>query len=331
MTWVIWRQYRVTAAIATGLLAAFGVLVLVTGLRMAAQWHADLVACAKTNSCGTLSNTVSLGRGPVGTVVFLVVILVPLVIGMFWGAPAVAREQETGTIQFAWVQSVTRRRWLTARVGWLLLAGAVFGGAIGGLATWWYAPVNALNQSQFQPGYFDIQGIVPIGYTVFAVALGICAGTLVGRSLPALAITGGVTLGLRLTFTYWLRAHYLTAITTVFSVTQNFTPRGAFWQLSAGTVLPSGQLTSAISIGPGHIMQGAGSPAFPAQCQTLMTQGQPISSALTCLAHDGYKSFLTYQPGSRFWPFQFTETAIFLALAAALILATFLAVRRRDA
>lgn len=329
MTWVVWRQYRLTAAIAGALLAAFGVLVLVTGLVMAAQWHADLVACAKTSSCGALSNTVSLGRGPVGTVVFLVVILVPLVIGMFWGAPAVAREQETGTLQYAWVQSVTRRRWLTAKTGWLLLAAAVFGGAIGGLATWWYAPVNALNQSQFQPGYFDIQGIVPIGYTVFAVALGICAGTLVGRSLPALAITGGVTLGLRLAFTYWIRAHYMTAVTTIYSVTQNFSPKGAFWQIAGGTVLPGGQLTASMSFGPGHLMQNPSAPAIPATCQALSSQG--ISNALTCLAHYGYKSFITYQPGYRFWPFQFTETGIFLALALVLVLVTFLVVRRRDA
>jgi hypothetical protein len=138
-----------------------------------------------------------------------------------------------------------------------------------------------------------------------------------------------VTLCLRLAFTYWIRAHYMTAVTTVYSVTQNFTPRGAFWQLAAGTVLPGGQLTSGISLGPGHIMQNGGSPAFPATCQALANQS--ISNALPCLAQAGYKSFLTYQPGYRFWPFQFVETGIFLALAVVLILVTFLVVRRRDA
>ena len=93
------------------------------------------------------------------------------------------RERETGTVQFAWTQLVTRWRWLSAKTGWLLLAGAVSGGAVAGLVTWWYAPLNALHQNQFQPGYFDLQGIVPIGYAVFAVALGIAAGT--GRSASA--------------------------------------------------------------------------------------------------------------------------------------------------
>jgi hypothetical protein len=49
------------------------------------------------------------------------------------------------------------------------------------------------------------------------------------------------------------------------------------------------------------------------------------------MARLGYRSFATYQPGYRFWPFQFIETGIFVALAAILVGVTFLVVRRRDA
>ena len=52
--------------------------------------------------------------------------------------------------------------------------------------------MNALTRTSSR-SRFDIQGIVPIGYAVFAVALGIAAGTLIGRSLPALAVTVGFT------------------------------------------------------------------------------------------------------------------------------------------
>ena len=327
MTWVIWRQYRVSAAIAGAILAAFAALFLITGLRDAARWHAALASCAKGGSCGGLAQTVSLAGGPVYTLTILT-LAVPVLFGMFWGAPAVARERETGTVQFAWTQAVTRRRWLSVKTGWLLLAGAVFGGAVAGIVTWWYAPVNALNQNQFTQGMFDIQGIVPIGYAVFAVALGIAAGTLIGRSLPALAVTGGVFLAVRLAVTYWVRVHYMPAVTTIYSVTQNFTPKGAYWPLAQGVVLPGGQLSTTLNVGPGHIMSNPGAPAIPASCQQVESQ---ISATLGCMARLGYHSFATYQPGYRFWPFQFIETGIFVALAAALIAVTFLAVRRRDA
>ena len=61
MTWVIWRQYRVTAAIAGAILAAFAVLLLITGLQDAARWHAALANCAKNGTCGNLQQAVSLG------------------------------------------------------------------------------------------------------------------------------------------------------------------------------------------------------------------------------------------------------------------------------
>ena len=37
-----------------------------------------------------------------------------------------------------------------------------------------------------------------------------------------------------------------------------------------------------------------------------------------CLASQGIREVITYQPASRYWPFQWTETAIYLVLALAL-------------
>ena len=105
----------------------------------------------------------------------------PAVLGMFIGAPLVAREIETGTGQFAWTQGVTRRRWLAVKVGWLLLAALAWGGAVAALVTWWSGPKNAAYLNAFSPGRFDVQGIMPAAYSLFAMALGIAAGTLIRR------------------------------------------------------------------------------------------------------------------------------------------------------
>jgi hypothetical protein len=174
MTWLVWRQHRNQAYLAAAALAAFAVLLLVTGWQMASTYHSALTSCAASHTCGNL-NTLTLGTPPVLLLLVMLTLVVPCLLGVFWGGPLVARELETGTSQFAWTQSITRRRWLTVKAGWALLAAAAWGGAISALVTWWSSAVNALNHQNFQPGQFDIQGIVPVGYAVFAVALGIAA------------------------------------------------------------------------------------------------------------------------------------------------------------
>ena len=82
MTWVIWRQYRVTAAIAGAVIAAFAVLLLITGLQDAARWHAALATCAKDGTCSSLAQTLDLGGGLLGALTMLT-LAVPLLFGMF--------------------------------------------------------------------------------------------------------------------------------------------------------------------------------------------------------------------------------------------------------
>jgi hypothetical protein len=236
MTWLVWRQHRTQAIVGAAALAALAVLLLITGLQMASQYHSALVACAARNSCGDLANTLFLGSHAVG---FLVIMTlgVPALLGLFWGAPLVAQELETGTSQFAWMQSITRKHWLTVKAGWLLLAAAAWGGAVSALVTWWSGPDNALQLDAFKPGRFDIMGIVPVGYALFAMALGIAAGAVTRRTLPALAVTLGGFIALRFVIVELIRPHYMTAITTTSTNPQ--IPPGS-WQLAQGS--PDGSL-----------------------------------------------------------------------------------------
>jgi hypothetical protein len=328
MTWLTWRQHRVQLYIAAALLAALAVLLLVTGLQVASQYHSALAACAASHSCGNLSNTLFLGSHTVGFLVIMT-IGVPGLLGLFWGAPLVAQELETGTSQFAWMQSITRKRWLAVKAGWVLLAAALWGGAVSALVTWWSGPDNALQLDAFQANRFDLQGIVPVGYALFAVALGIAAGTLLRRTLPALAVTLAVFIAVRVVIAQVVRAHYMTAVTTTYSLLTGFTPRGSILQLSQGVRRPNGQVISGNISTNAIVIDGVPATDAPAACQPLMARGNP--GAASCLVAHGYRGFVTYQPGSRYWPFQGIETGIFVVLAAALIALTAVVVLRRDA
>ena len=232
MTWLVWRQYRLQFFLVAALLAAFAVLIVITGVQAANQWH----ACTASHGCQNLF----LGSHAVG---FLVIMTVgaPVLVGLFWGAPLVAAESEAGTTHFAWMQSVTRRRWFAVKVGWMLLAAAVWGSVISALVTWWEGPNNALQLDAFDTGRFDIMGIVPVGYAVFAMALGITAGVLVRRTLVAIAITLAGFIAVRSVIYIWLRPHFMSAVTTYFPLTSTFTPAGGYWQLAAGYVGAGGR------------------------------------------------------------------------------------------
>ncbi len=326
MTWLVWRQYRAQAAIASVLLAAAAAVMLVDGFQIASHWHSILVRCSGNSTC--LQQQAPLVNGVVSDLPYLSLI-VPAVLGMLWGAPLVAHELEARTSDFAWAQSVTRARWLTVKAGWLLLAAAACGAAVTALTTWWSGPDNARFASAFEPGHFDTQGIVPIGYAVFAMALGIAAGTMARRTLPAIAVVLGGFIALRLVISDFVRQHYMAAVTTYYNVTGSFTPRGQAWMLAQGAVSRTGRV---VPTGWGDLY-----PALPASCRELLPgtpgakSGASLNAVFSCMQAHGWRGFATYQPASRYWPFQGIETGIYVLLAAALIAVTFVIVRRRDA
>ena len=329
MTWLVWRQYRWQAVIAAALLAAFAAVLIVTGLRMASQWHALLTTCTTSSTCRAVSLDSSVGHD-----LIVLSLAVPAILGFLWGAPLVAHELETGTVNFAWAQSVTKARWLTVRAGWLLLAAAVWGGAVAALVTWWSGPRNAFYSNQFQPNYFDQQGIVPIGYAVFATALGIAAGTVCRRTLVAIAVTIGGFIGARLLISQVLRPHYLGAVTAYFNPLSYYSPPGSAWVLSTGVVDKYGHVFAG---GSAPEVNGVPLTAIPASCRSLLLADPTTLSrahlhqATSCMQASGFRGFTTYQPASHYWPFQGIETGIYLALAAILLAVTFFVVRYRDA
>jgi hypothetical protein len=313
---LVWRLHRTQAYTAGAAIAALGALLLLTGITMARDYHTFLASCAAARSCGHASQVFA-GDSAITSLVNATM-AVPLLFGLFWGAPLLAREFEDGTHNLAWTQGVTRIRWLNYTVGWPLAAAAGWGAAMAALVSWWRAPQNAAGAPvRLATFTFDIQGVVPVAYAVFAVALGIAAGALLRRVLPAMAATFTVFTGLRFLIAEYARPHYLTPVSRSFPPfsDDNAAPHGSL-VLSNATLGPDGRNYTA----------GLGIQQVPAACR-----GKATGQLNTCLASHGFHAQILYQPASRFWAFQGIETVIFIALAAALVAAAYRMVLARDA
>ena len=156
-----------------------------TGPHLAALFRpAGLNSCHA--SCGRLASNFVDSLGGIDTVVFkaavVIMYLVPALIGIFWGAPLIARELETGTHRLAWNQSVSRTRWTAVKLGLIGAAAVATAGLLSLMIGWWASPIDhamTFGQSgsgtgfpRLSPLVFAARGVAPLGYAAFAFALG---------------------------------------------------------------------------------------------------------------------------------------------------------------
>jgi hypothetical protein len=315
VNFLVWRLHRNQVFFAGGALAVLALLLLVTGINMAHDYHDALANCAATQSCSGVSGHLFPGDGAIMDLVDFTLV-VPLLFGLFWGAPLLAKEFEDGTHNLAWTQGVTRRRWFRTNVMWALVAAMVWGAAMAALVSWWRFPENALG-SRFDA--FDIQGIVPVAYSLFAVALGIAVGSVFKRVLPAIATTLGLFVGVRVAIGVYLRPHYITPLSKVFPLLSRLGAPAGSWIASSSIVGPGGQ-----SYGNQFSLNDV-----PAACRSTSIGGTSVSGA--CLDAHGFHRLIAFQPASRFWAFQGIEASIFVVLAIALVGFAFRRVLTRDA
>jgi hypothetical protein len=350
-----WRQFRAQATVGFAGLVVVAIVLAVTGPHLVSVYDSAIAACkASGGRSAACINPVTYTYGGLQVAVIALVLVVPALIGMFWGAPLIAHELETGTFRLAWTQSVSRLRWLWVKLGLVGIAGMVVAGALSLMVTWWASPLDKASPNRFSPSNFALHGFVPAGYAVFAFALAATVGLLVRRTLPAMAITLVGFIGARLAVTYWLRPHYMSPATRSLPLTTadagfSFTgPLGApgvasitpqppnlpnAWVSGASIVDNAGQApTSAfikqkcsdlISNGPQAPAKGApagGGGIFGGTASVHKVVPGVQSSFSNCLSalSPKYHEVLTYQPANRFWTFQTIETALFVALALAL-------------
>jgi hypothetical protein len=218
MTFLIWRLHRGHVVVSAAVILAVAALIVPSGIAIANSYHHAVMNCSVSHvGCGGIGSIVFGSNSDFTSLVQDLAMAVPLVFGMLWGAPLVAREFEAGTEGFAWTQGVTRRRWVLTNLGWAFLVAAAWGGALAALFTWWRGPDNAVD-GPVKFIYFDVQGIAPIAYTVFAMALGIAAGALFRRVVPAITTALVVFPAVRIATALYFRP--------LFAVSQYVSPRG---------------------------------------------------------------------------------------------------------
>jgi hypothetical protein len=317
MSWLLWRQHRQQAAFGAATLALITLLLLLTGLHMHTVFqHSGLGHCLATRGhadCGDLESAFESRFSTLRQLVPFFMAL-PALLGLFWGAPLIGRELEQGTHLFVWTQGVNQLRWLGTKLAGLLALTLLLTIAYALLISWWLTPLDRSTGDRFQPGIFDQQGLVPVAYAVFALALGIAAGAILKRTMPAMAATLVGFVGLRLIIASVVRKHYLSPVTKTYIPLPGIdTNHPGAWVFSKRTIDSTGHTVPQFSIGS----------ACPA------TKSTTRASLDHCVRAHGFLNTDILQPASRYWLFQGIETAIFTGLALALLALTVWWVRRR--
>ncbi len=180
MLWLTYRQHRMQLLITAGLLVVVGILLLVNG-----------------NAAAASSDPMKLFGDLYRYLSWLQV--VPVAIGVFWGAPLVAAEYERGTTKLAWTQSISRFRWLGVKLGFLAVLATLGGLAFGTMMQRWVEvfPTDRGDTSftsRFDnPVLFAMTGVAPAAWWLFGFVLGTAAGAFIRKTLPAIAVTIAVT------------------------------------------------------------------------------------------------------------------------------------------
>jgi hypothetical protein len=337
LAWVVWRQHRAALAGLLLLAGAGAAIAIVTGLPMHSVYDRYVQAhCLSPGAaCGDLMNQfANYKEGPVPIALHVF----PILIGMFLGAPLLAREIESGTFRFAWTQEVGRTRWLLAK---LLMLGLVVIGAslvVGALGGWWLHPFDVIGvSSRWQGGEFDVAPLVLAGWCLLAFATGVLAGALLRRTVPAMAATAvAVTVVLGL---FWFKLDNLLLSVAPRSAAANpFYAAGALtspgpsaingWAPGNSGLTSGGWLVRGWYTQSGHPMTAA---AYERVTNVLYGGDRNLPNPMRWLAahHDVFQ--VAYQPGGRFWVFQTATAAALFLLALALATAAVALVRRRGA
>ncbi|MBP2472325.1 hypothetical protein JOF53_001197 [Crossiella equi] len=320
MTWLAWRQHRVAVLLLLAYALAGVSATVWLGLHVRSVF-ADVPGCLVTQPgtgfCPESAWHLFSRVWEPGTPMW--VLARPLkhwaagfvvLAGLLVGAPLFAREYAQGTQRFVLAQSVDRRRWYLTKLAVVAVPLTLAAVASQLAYTWLGATLGPVMRvwSRFDPGEFEVRGLLLPFYTLFAVALGAVTGLLVRRSVAAITVTAATGGMLAVLVPWVLRRNFY--LPPAFRYTGEPRPVLHQWVVDFGFT-------------DGHRLLGA------EEADALFKQC-PDPAYEACLRHSGLTGQAVLEhPADRFWPFQYIEAGLFLLLTTGVLALGLWTLRRR--
>lgn len=340
MTRFAWLQSRTQTLAWAGLLAVLALAATVTGIHLAHVYTGITASCRALGDCQDALAQFLARDHWLQSFFNAALQVAPALLGVFWGAPLIAREYETGTVRLAWTQGVSRARWLVTK---LALGGGislVSAGLLTLTVTWWYRSFDHVSANQYSS--FDFRDITPIGYALFAFAVGALAGAVIRRTVAAMAVTLAAFVLVRNAIDAWVRPHLFPPVHLLTSlagthgtgvaasggpanaaaldlVTNGATLPNA-WVFSAQIVTKSGQPTTLgqrlafLQRYCPRLIQQAQAPPPVGPNHPVKAPNGPFESCFRIASHH-FSVLTSYQPANRYWALQGAETGIYVLIA----------------
>ncbi len=321
LVWVTWRQHRVALAGVAALLGGLGLYLLIMGLRIRSG-YASVTSChpAGSAACELTRSLVTSDYYPTAQTMTGFLQVVPALVGVFVGGPVLARELETGTFRFAWTQGCGRLRWVVVKLALLAVTVTVAAETFSLLFSWYFQPWFAQDlDGGLAPQLFDLRGIDFAAWTLLAFALGVAAGALIRRTVPAMAVALAAWTGLFFGTFMFLRKHYQAPLVAG-SAKANTPSFANNWSWAQWYTGPNGKPVSQQTIR-----------AVMARAPQAVQYSKNANASTAYLSAHHYTQWWLYQPQTRYWHFQFIEGGWLLALSVILLAGAIWLVRHRAA
>ncbi|MEO6081695.1 MAG: transmembrane transport protein [Umezawaea sp.] len=328
MIWLTWRQFRTQALVTAAALAVVAIYLVYLGSRIRDD-YVGVLGCLPSD-CAIARHAFDDAYGDQLTIIGLLLVATPGLIGIFWGAPLITRELEEKTDRLVWNQSVTRTRWLATKLVFLTLASVAITGLFSLLLTWNASRYDQFIGERFDAVNFSSRNLVPFGYAAFAFVLGTVIGLVVRRTLPAMALTLAVFTAIQLIVPTVVREHLMTPVTSTVVFDQDAMSRSdSFGVNDRGAVIIGYTKEGAWSLtDEAKVLNADGTPFTQQQSEACQKGG--MAEHMACMTSQNLHFGYTYQPADRYWPFQWIELLVYLGVTLLLSAFGFWWIRHRS-